>query len=144
MPNVCHHIAIPMGACPSPPRPIGSTKSSTPASDWSCAGTATLCGYSRNADDWTARLAAIAAAAELIKAKSFTIGGEAVVLAPDSLSRFEELSVGSGSDRDPPRLRLDQFDAHSAALGGACHDPAKRRPTWLRASILKCTQRTII
>jgi bifunctional non-homologous end joining protein LigD len=48
--------------------------------------------YSRNAYDWTVRLAAIAAAAELIKAKSFTIDGEAVVLGPDSLSRFEELS----------------------------------------------------
>jgi bifunctional non-homologous end joining protein LigD len=48
--------------------------------------------YSRNAYDWTARLAAIAAAAERIKAKSFTIDGEAVVLGPDGLSRFEELS----------------------------------------------------
>jgi bifunctional non-homologous end joining protein LigD len=48
--------------------------------------------YSRNAYDWTVRLAAIAAAAELIDAKSFTIGGEAVVLGPDGLSRFEELS----------------------------------------------------
>jgi bifunctional non-homologous end joining protein LigD len=48
--------------------------------------------YSRNAYDWTARLAAIAAAAELIKANSFTIDGEAVVLGPDGLSRFEELS----------------------------------------------------
>jgi ATP-dependent DNA ligase len=40
------------------------------------------------------RLAAIAAAAaaELIKAKSFTIDGEAVVLGPDGLSRFDELS----------------------------------------------------
>jgi bifunctional non-homologous end joining protein LigD len=36
-------------------------------------------------------LAAIAAAAEGIKAKSFTIDGEAVVLGPDGLSRFEEL-----------------------------------------------------
>jgi ATP-dependent DNA ligase len=45
--------------------------------------------YRRNAYDWTARLAAIAAAAEL--AKSFTIDGEAVVLGPDGLSRFEEL-----------------------------------------------------
>jgi ATP-dependent DNA ligase len=35
--------------------------------------------YSRNAYDWTARLPAIAAAAERIKAKSFTIDGEAVV-----------------------------------------------------------------
>jgi hypothetical protein len=47
--------------------------------------------YSRNAYDWTARLSAIAAAAEQIKAKSFTIDGEAVVLGPDGLSRFEEL-----------------------------------------------------
>jgi bifunctional non-homologous end joining protein LigD len=47
--------------------------------------------YSRNAYDWTARLAAIAAAAEHIKDKSFTIDGEAVVLGPDGLSRFEEL-----------------------------------------------------
>ena len=38
------------------------------------------------------RLAAIANAAESIKAKSFTIDGEAVVLGPDGLSRFEELS----------------------------------------------------
>jgi ATP-dependent DNA ligase len=36
--------------------------------------------YNRNAYDWTARLAAIAAAAELIKAKSCTIDGEAVVV----------------------------------------------------------------
>jgi bifunctional non-homologous end joining protein LigD len=48
--------------------------------------------YSRNAYDWTVRLAAIATAAESIKAKSFTIDGEAVVLGPDGLSRFEELS----------------------------------------------------
>jgi bifunctional non-homologous end joining protein LigD len=48
--------------------------------------------YSRNACDWTVRLASIAAAAEMIKAKSFTIDGEAVVLRPDGLSRFEELS----------------------------------------------------
>jgi ATP-dependent DNA ligase len=48
--------------------------------------------YSRNAYDWTARLSAITAAAELIKAKSFTIDGEAVVVRPDGLSRFEELS----------------------------------------------------
>jgi bifunctional non-homologous end joining protein LigD len=47
--------------------------------------------YSRNGYDWTARLSAIVAAAECIKAKSFTIDGEAVVLGPDGLSRFEEL-----------------------------------------------------
>jgi bifunctional non-homologous end joining protein LigD len=48
--------------------------------------------YSRNAYDWTVRLAAIAAAAELIKARSFTIDGEAVVVGRDGLSRFEASS----------------------------------------------------
>jgi bifunctional non-homologous end joining protein LigD len=49
--------------------------------------------YTRNAYDWTTRLPAIAAAAAAarIKAKSFTIDGEAVVLGPDSLSRFDDL-----------------------------------------------------
>ena len=47
--------------------------------------------YTRNAYDWTVRLPAIAAAAGRIKAKSFTIDGEAVVLGPDGLSRFDEL-----------------------------------------------------
>jgi bifunctional non-homologous end joining protein LigD len=54
--------------------------------------------YSRNAYDWTLRLAAIAAAAEHLKAKSFTIDGEAVVLGPDGLSRFEELSRRQAAD----------------------------------------------
>jgi bifunctional non-homologous end joining protein LigD len=47
--------------------------------------------YTRNAHDWTARLPAIAAAAARIKAKSFTIDGEAVVVGPDGLSRFDDL-----------------------------------------------------
>jgi bifunctional non-homologous end joining protein LigD len=47
--------------------------------------------YTRSAHDCTARLPAIAAAAERIKAKSFTLDGEAVVLGPDGLARFEEL-----------------------------------------------------
>ena len=47
--------------------------------------------YSRNGYDWTRRLPAIAVTAERIKAKSFTIDGEAVVLGPDGLSRFEAL-----------------------------------------------------
>jgi len=55
--------------------------------------------YSRNAYDWTARLIAITSAAERIKARSFTIDGEAVVLGPDGLSRFEELR------RRRPRIR---------------------------------------
>jgi ATP-dependent DNA ligase len=40
---------------------------------------------------------AIAAAAAQITAESFTIDGEAVVLGPDSLSRFEELSHREGA-----------------------------------------------
>jgi len=47
--------------------------------------------YSRNAIDLTARLSAIAAAAGRIKAQSFTIDGEAVVLGPDGLSLFDKL-----------------------------------------------------
>jgi bifunctional non-homologous end joining protein LigD len=47
--------------------------------------------YTRNAYDWTTRLPAIAAAAERIKAKSFTIDGEAVVLGTDGLSCFDDL-----------------------------------------------------
>jgi bifunctional non-homologous end joining protein LigD len=39
--------------------------------------------YTRKGNDWTARLPAIATAAERIKAKSFTIDGEAVVVGPD-------------------------------------------------------------
>ena len=53
--------------------------------------------YSRNGNNWTMRLAAIAAAADQIKAKSFSIDGEAVVLGPDGLSRFEELSHREGA-----------------------------------------------
>jgi bifunctional non-homologous end joining protein LigD len=47
--------------------------------------------YTRNAYDWTVRPPPIAAAAGRIKAKSFTIDGEAVVVGPDGLSKFEEL-----------------------------------------------------
>jgi bifunctional non-homologous end joining protein LigD len=52
--------------------------------------------YSRNAYDWTVRLAAIAAAAELIKAKSFTIDGEAVVLGPDGVSPVRRAAQQGG------------------------------------------------
>jgi bifunctional non-homologous end joining protein LigD len=47
--------------------------------------------YTRNAYDWTVRLPGIAVAAAGIKAKSFTIDGEAVVLGPDGLSHFDDL-----------------------------------------------------
>ena len=47
--------------------------------------------FSRKAIDWTARLPAIAKSAALIKAKSFTIDGEAVVVGPNGLTEFEAL-----------------------------------------------------
>jgi bifunctional non-homologous end joining protein LigD len=86
---------------------------------------ARLC--SRNAYDWTERLAAIAASAELIKAKSFTIDGEAVVLGPDGLSRFKELSRREAArtailyafdliERDGEDLRRRPFLDRKAAL----------------------------
>jgi bifunctional non-homologous end joining protein LigD len=64
--------------------------------------------YSRNAYDWTARLSAIATAAQRIKAKRFTIDGEAVVLGPDGLSRFEAAPPRIRSNRDPLCLRPDR------------------------------------
>jgi bifunctional non-homologous end joining protein LigD len=83
--------------------------------------------YSRNACDWTVRLAAIAAAAEMIKAKRFTIDGEAVVLGPDGLSQFEELSRREAArtailyafdliERDGEDLRNHPFLERKAAL----------------------------
>ena len=83
--------------------------------------------YSRNANDWTARLRGIADGAERIKANSFTINGEAVVLEPDGLSRFEELSRREAADtailyafdlieHDGEDLRNRPFLARKAAL----------------------------
>src|SRR5215475_12130754 len=54
--------------------------------------------YSRNANHCTARLRAIADGGGRIKAKSFTIDGEAVVLRPDGLSRFEEPNHREAAD----------------------------------------------
>jgi bifunctional non-homologous end joining protein LigD len=61
--------------------------------------------YSRNAYDWAVQLSAVATAAQRIKAKSFTIVGEAVVLGPDGLSRFEEMR-----SREAARTILYAFD----------------------------------
>jgi bifunctional non-homologous end joining protein LigD len=61
--------------------------------------------YTRKGNNWTARLPAIAVAAERIKAKSFTIDGEAVVVGPDGLWRFEELRRREAAHRDPLRIR---------------------------------------
>jgi ATP-dependent DNA ligase len=79
--------------------------------DW----TRRLC--SRNAHHWTVRLAAIAAAAEL-KANSSTIDGEAVVLGPDGLSRFEELSR-----RDAARTAILYPSTLSSIMARICASP---------------------
>jgi bifunctional non-homologous end joining protein LigD len=89
--------------------------------------------YSRNAYDWTARLSAIAAAAQRIKANSFTIDGEAVVVGHDGLSRFEELSRRSAArtailyafdliEHDGEDLRDRPFLDRKAALARLLRD----------------------
>ena len=57
--------------------------------------------YSRIAYDWTVLLTAIAAAAAQIKAKNFTIDGEAVVLGPDGLSRSAGAAIAQYRGRHP-------------------------------------------
>jgi bifunctional non-homologous end joining protein LigD len=55
--------------------------------------------WSRKAMEFTDRLPAITAAAARIKAKSFTLDGEAVVPGPDRLSLFDELRRREGARR---------------------------------------------
>ena len=54
--------------------------------------------FSRKAIDWTTRLPAIATGAAVLKAKSFTIDGEAVVIGPDGLTDFEALRRRGAGD----------------------------------------------
>ena len=54
--------------------------------------------YSRKAIDWSGRLPAIARGAALLKAKSVTIDGEAVVVGPDGLTDFEALRRRGAGD----------------------------------------------
>jgi ATP dependent DNA ligase domain len=71
--------------------------------------------YTRNACDWTARLPAIAAAAARIKAKSFTIDGEAVVLGSSAQSTRMQSECPSGNtstDSYRPRI-AGHFSAHN-------------------------------
>jgi bifunctional non-homologous end joining protein LigD len=53
--------------------------------------------WSRRGADFTARLPLIAATAARIGTTSFTIDGEAVVLGPDGLSRFDDLRTSVGA-----------------------------------------------
>jgi ATP-dependent DNA ligase len=77
------------------------------SSELSAAGTAPAVRlYSRGAYDWNVRLTAIAVPL-MIKAKSFTIDGEAIMLGltcHGSRSR----SVRGRSNRNPLRLRRDR------------------------------------
>jgi bifunctional non-homologous end joining protein LigD len=77
--------------------------------------------------NYTDRFSAIAAAAARLKADSFTIDGEAVVIGPDGLSRFEELRRQGGArtavlfafdliERDGKDLRDRPFIERKAAL----------------------------
>ena len=95
--------------------------------------------YSRNAHDWTARLSAIATAARRIKAESFTIDGEAVVLGPDGLRQFEELRSGEAAhaailyafdliEHDGEDMRNRPFLGRKACAGAAT---AQHRPWYL-------------
>jgi bifunctional non-homologous end joining protein LigD len=87
--------------------------------------------YSRNAYDWTVRPSAIAAAEgqELL-----TIDGEAVVLGPEGLSRFEELSREEAAhtailyafdliEHDSDDIRNRPFLDRKVALAGYCAIP---------------------
>jgi ATP-dependent DNA ligase len=47
--------------------------------------------FTRNGIDWSGRYPAVTMAAFRLKAKSFTIDGEAVICGPDGLSLFDEL-----------------------------------------------------
>jgi bifunctional non-homologous end joining protein LigD len=53
--------------------------------------------WTRNAVDFTDRMPVIASAAARLKADSFTIDGEAVVIGPDGLSQFDQLRRNAGS-----------------------------------------------
>src|SRR5262245_33744144 len=64
--------------------------------------------YSRNGYDLTAKLSAIAAAAERIKAKSFTTDGEAVVVPRRLVPIRGSAPTGSRAWRDPLCLRPDR------------------------------------
>jgi ATP-dependent DNA ligase len=85
-------------------------------------------------------LAAIAATAGRIKAKSFTIDGEAVVVGPDGLSRFEELSRREAArtailyafdliEHDGEDLRKLPFLDRKACAGAAPTRYRSRHPT---------------
>jgi len=96
--------------------------------------------YSRKAVDWTERLPAIAKGAAGLKAKSFTIDGEAVVIGPDGLTDFDALRRrGAGEvavlyafdllEYDGNDLRALPLETRKATLASLL-----RKPTAIRLS----------
>jgi ATP-dependent DNA ligase len=94
--------------------------------------------YSRNAIDWSGRLPAIAQSAALLKAKSFTIDGEAVVIGPNGLTDFEALrSRGAGEvaalyafdliELDGSDLRKLPIETRKATLASLLRKPGVLR-----------------
>jgi hypothetical protein len=75
--------------------------------------------YSRKAIDWSGRLPAIARGAALLKAKSFTIDGEAVVIGPNGLTDFE------ARHRYPPPVSPSASVPLSPAVAGSFIDPLR-------------------
>jgi ATP-dependent DNA ligase len=64
--------------------------------------------FTRRGHDWTDRYPAIAAAAAKMRAKSFTLDGEAVVAGPDSVVRWSPASVLVYSQDSNLVLRPDE------------------------------------
>jgi bifunctional non-homologous end joining protein LigD len=94
--------------------------------------------YSRKAIDWSGRLPAIARGAALLKAKSVTIDGEAVVVGPDGLTDFEALrGRGAGDvavlyafdlmELDGDDLRSLPIETRKATLASLLRNPGAIR-----------------
>jgi bifunctional non-homologous end joining protein LigD len=84
--------------------------------------------FSRKAIDWTARLPAIAEGARRLKARSFTLDGEAVVVGPNGLTDFEALRRrGSG----------DVAVLLRAAICAACRSKAHGVDTPTRSGVVR-------
>jgi len=94
--------------------------------------------FSRKANDWTARLPAIAEGAAGLKAKSFTLDGEAVVIGPNGLTDFEALRRrGAGNvavlyafdllEYDGADLRALPIETRKATLASLLRKPSAIR-----------------
>jgi len=74
----------------------------------------------RRATDYTDRLPVIAAVAAKLKAQSFTIDGEAVVIGPDGRAQFDELRRRDGAKRAMlyafDLIELDSVDLRNRPL----------------------------